>query len=282
MPMPELPEVETTRIGLAAALEGRRIEKIELRRTDLRFPLPPDFAARICGRTVTRVARRAKFLLIDLDDGQVLIAHLGMSGRFKIFAAGDVPAVDRHDHVLFETGNGGAIRYHDPRRFGFMDLTTRSRIGEHAMLKNLGPEPLGPDFSVDYLNKVLAGRKGPAKSVLLDQRIVAGLGNIYVCEALYWAGISPRRRAGTIPGARAERLVRAVKRVLEAAIAAGGSSLRDFHHTDGRLGYFQTKFAVYRREGEPCPVCAEHAKACAVRRIVQSGRSSFYCPTRQR
>lgn len=283
--MPELPEVETTRAGLETALVGRRFETVTARRPDLRFPLPGDFAARLTGRTVTAVGRRAKYLLIELDDDQVLIAHLGMSGRFKLFGPQDeLPPPERHDHILFEIGNGGALRFCDPRRFGFMDLATRATLADHKMLRDLGPEPLGDAFSVAILDRALAGRRGPIKAALLDQRIVAGLGNIYVCEALYRAGISPRRRAGTVPGRRSARLVPAIRQVLNDAIAAGGSSLRDFHHTDGKLGYFQKQFAVYGREGSACPACraAGDGATCTIKRIAQSGRSTFYCPRRQR
>ncbi|MCZ6604990.1 MAG: bifunctional DNA-formamidopyrimidine glycosylase/DNA-(apurinic or apyrimidinic site) lyase [Alphaproteobacteria bacterium] len=278
--MPELPEVETTRAGLAAALTGRRIAAVTARRSDLRFALPDRFAERLAGRTVTAVGRRAKFLLLHLDDGTVLIAHLGMSGRFKIFEAGETPPPPGpHDHILFEVGNGTVVRFCDPRRFGFMDLTDDADT--HRMLRDLGPEPLEPGFTAEGLDTALAGRRGPIKTALLDQRIVAGLGNIYVCEALYMARISPRRRAGSVPGARSRRLVPAIRSVLADAIAAGGSSLRDFQHTDGRLGYFQTRFAVYGRAGKPCPACPGNG-ACVVRRIAQSGRSTFYCPIRQR
>ncbi len=280
--MPELPEVETTRRGLAAAIEGRRLVSVEARRGNLRFPLPAKFVERLTGRTVNSVSRRAKYLLFALDDSQVLIAHLGMSGRFKIFSPGEAPAPEKHDHILFETGNGGVLRYCDPRRFGFMDLTTCAQVGSHPLLASLGPEPLEPDFNRAYLADRLAARSGPIKTALLDQKLVAGLGNIYVCEALYHGAISPLRRADTIPGARAARLVPAIRDVLLAAIEAGGSSLRDFQHTDGKLGYFQTQFAAYGREGEPCAYCAASNKISTIRRITQSGRSTFYCPTHQR
>ena len=271
--MPELPEVETTRRGLAAALEGRRLIEVIARRPKLRFPLPVDFATRLEGRSIVSIARRAKFLLFSLDDDQILIAHLGMSGRFKIFSGDDIPVPDRHDHILMRHGNGGEVRYHDPRRFGFMDLTTQNELGDHRMLAGLGPEPLDPAFDGPVLAARLAGRRGPIKTALLDQKIVAGLGNIYVCEALHRSGISPRRRAGTIAGRRAARLAAAIHDVLERAIAAGGSSLRDFQHTDGKLGYFQTEFAVYGRAGETCPTC----DGAPIKRLVQGGRSTFYC-----
>lgn len=280
--MPELPEVETTRRGLAAAVVGRRLVTVEARRANLRFPLPDNFAARLTGRTVESISRRAKYLLFQLDDRQILIAHLGMSGRFKIYDPGEAPPPEKHDHILFETGNGVVVRYCDPRRFGFMDLTTNDDIGTHSMLASLGPEPLGPEFSSSYLDRILSGRRGPIKAALLDQKLVAGLGNIYVCEALYHSGISPLRKAGTIPGLRARRLAPAVRDVLTAAIEAGGSSLRDFQHTDGKLGYFQTQFAAYGREGQPCTVCAKAGEVVVIQRITQSGRSTFYCPKHQR
>ena len=283
--MPELPEVETTCRGLASALIGRRIESVTARRPDLRFPLPKNFAARLNGRTVEHISRRAKFILVELDDEQVLIAHLGMSGSFKIVAADDdTNPISKHDHISLVVGNGGEVRFHDPRRFGFMDLTEKSALQDHPMLRDLGPEPLGDAFTVDQFEAAIKEKRGPIKSVLLDQHVVAGLGNIYVCEALYWAGISPRRQARTVAGKRAERLVPAIRQVLREAIDAGGSSLRDFQHTDGQLGYFQKQFAVYGRENEACPNCAGSGQAdqCAIKRITQSGRSTFYCSRRQR
>jgi formamidopyrimidine-DNA glycosylase len=280
--MPELPEVETTRRGLATALIGRRINSVETRRSDLRFPLPDGFAEKLRGRTVDAVSRRAKYLLIELNDGQVLISHLGMSGRFKIFEPGEAPPPDKHDHIQFETGNGGVLRYCDPRRFGFMDLAPPGTVAQHPMLASLGPEPLGDEFSAAHLDAALAGRRGPIKGALLDQHIVAGLGNIYVCEALHDAGVSPRRIARTIPGVRSVRLAQSVRKILAAAIEAGGSSLRDFHHTDGALGYFQTMFDAYGREGKPCIRCASIGGSATIKRIVQSGRSTFYCPAHQR
>jgi len=281
--MPELPEVETICRGLAARLEGRRLDAVDARVPALRFPLPDGFSRRLTGRRVIHLGRRAKYLLVHLDDGQVLIGHLGMSGRMRVFAAnGAVPPLDRHDHVVFRTDDGAEIRFNDVRRFGFFDLTTEDALARHPMLEPLGPEPLGNAFDAETLAAALAGKKTPIKAALLDQRVVAGLGNIYVCEALYWADISPRRSASSVPGKRAERLVPAIRRVLSEAIAAGGSSLRDFAHTDGGLGYFQASFAVYGREGEACPRCAEARHPCRVRRIVQSGRSTFYCAVHQR
>jgi formamidopyrimidine-DNA glycosylase len=291
--MPELPEVETVRLGLRAALEGRQLVRVEQRRPDLRFALPERFAARLTGRRVERLNRRAKYLLAELDDGAVLLMHLGMSGSFRIEAVeartpGDFhhprskdPA---HDHIVFDTG-AARIVYNDPRRFGFMALIAPGEFDSHALLKDLGPEPLGNRFDAAVLNAALHGRAAPLKSALLDQRVVAGLGNIYVCEALYRARLSPRRKAGSIatakgpPGKRVERLVAAIREVLREAIAAGGSSLRDHRRADGELGYFQHAFKVYDREGQPCstPGCGG-----TVARIVQSGRSTFLCTACQR
>lgn len=276
--MPELPEVETIRRGLAAKLEGRRLARVELRRPDLRIPFPPDFVARLEGRRVEHVGRRAKYLLFHLDDGTVLIAHLGMSGRMLVTPA-PAPQAGPHDHVLIETDDGTAVTYQDHRRFGLMTLCDETGLEAHPLLRDLGPEPLGNDFNGPGLSAALAGRRTPIKAALLDQRIVAGIGNIYACEALYRARISPRRLARSVAGARAERLAVAVRAVLQDAIAAGGSSLRDYVQADGELGYFQHAWAVYGREGEPCPDCACGG---AVRRIAQGGRSTFYCPARQR
>jgi formamidopyrimidine-DNA glycosylase len=283
--MPELPEVETVVRGLALRLEGRRLKRVIQRRPDLRFPLPERFAKRLEGRRVDRVARRAKFFLLHLDGDDVLIGHLGMSGRM---IAGPAPLVDfeAHDHVVFETDDGTAIRFNDARRFGFMDLVARAELDRHPLLANLGPEPLGNGFSGPVLAAALKGKSTPIKAALLDQRVVAGLGNIYVSESLFWAGLSPRRLARTVQGDRAERLVQAIRRVLTEAIAAGGSSLRDFVQTDGELGYFQHRWAVYDRMGKPCPGCdcaaAQAQGGPGIKRIQQSGRSTFFCPRRQR
>jgi formamidopyrimidine-DNA glycosylase len=281
--MPELPEVETTRRGLALALEGRRLARVVARVPRLRFDVPADFAARLTGRRIERLDRRAKYILAHCDDGQVLLAHLGMSGRMRVFpdAAAATPP-EKHDHLEFETDEGMLVRFNDARRFGFVDLTDEAALGEHPLLRGLGPEPLGNAFSAPVLAAALAGRHTPIKAALLDQRTVAGLGNIYVCEALFRAGISPRRSAHTVSVARVERLVAAIRDVLGEAIAAGGSTLRDFRHADGELGYFQKQFSVYGREGEPCPAALPGEPACTVRRIVQSGRSTFYCPRHQR
>ena len=280
--MPELPEVETVRNGLAPVLEGRRLVKVTARRPDLRRPLPVDLAQRLTGRIVAAVDRRAKYLLIRMDAPVVLLVHLGMSGRMLVFSE-PVPPFDRHDHVIFDVEGSVQVRFRDPRRFGLMDLADADAVESHPYLADLGPEPLASDFDGAALARQLDGRRGPIKAALMDQSVVAGLGNIYVCEALYRAGLSPRRTASTVRGGRAERLADAVREVLEAAIAAGGSSLRDHRTPAGELGYFQHSFAVYGRAGEPCPSCdCDHGRSGGIRRIVQSGRSTFYCPTRQR
>lgn len=280
--MPELPEVETARRGLAAALEGQHLVRVQARRADLRFPLPPGFAGRLNGRRVITVERRGKFLLIGLTGALTLIAHLGMSGRFRIFT-GPPPPLERHDHVIFETRTGTTVRFHDPRRFGFMDVVGTAALSDHPMLRKLGPEPLAADFTGDTLAAALKGRKAPIKAALLDQSVVAGIGNIYASEALFRAGLSPKRKAATVQGGRARKLVSAIRAVLTEAIAAGGSSLRDHRRTDGELGYFQHSFAVYGRAGEACPGCAcDRARTGGIRRITQSGRATFYCAARQR
>ncbi len=287
--MPELPEVETVRRGLAQAMEGRRIEEIEVRRRDLRFPVPADFADRLRGRTLLSLSRRAKYLVGTFDDDTVLLAHLGMSGRMVIETAEDLnmpgrfehgtAAHDAHEHIVFRVGNGTIIRFSDPRRFGMMLLTDKSAYPSHCLIRHLGPEPTGEDFTGPVLAARLKGKKTPIKSALLDQRVVAGIGNIYACEALFAAGISPRRSAATVQGGRAVRLADAVRAVLARAIDAGGSSLRDHVAPTGELGYFQHSFSVYGREGEPCPGC-DCGKS--VQRITQSGRSTFLCAKRQR
>jgi len=292
--MPELPEVETVRRGLASAMEGRRFLRVHVMRPDLRIPFPKGFADRLAGRTVRRLARRAKYLLVECDDGTILIIHLGMSGRMVIDpSSGDplngplVPgnfahgasANGQHEHVVFELGNGTVVRFSDPRRFGLMTLTTAEELDRHPLIAHLGPEPTGEDFDGERLGALLDGKRTPIKSALLDQRVVAGLGNIYVCESLFASGISPRRIAATVHGDRAERLARAIREVLAEAIEAGGSTLRDHVTPNGEIGYFQHRFKVYDREGQPCPGCDCRA---SVRRIVQSGRSTFYCPKRQR
>lgn len=280
--MPELPEVETVRRGLAGALEGERLVRVEARRPDLRFPLPRGFERAISGRKVTAVERRGKFLLIRLDGELTVIAHLGMSGRFRIFAA-PPPALERHDHVIFETDGGVTVRFNDPRRFGFMDIVDSGALDRHPMLAALGPEPLTDEFDGPALAAGLKGRRAPIKAALLDQSVVAGLGNIYASEVLFRAGLSPRRKAATVQGGRAEKLVQAIKAVLTEAIAAGGSSFRDHRRPDGELGYFQHAWAVYGRAGLACPDCTcDAARTGGIRRIKQSGRATFYCAKKQR
>ncbi len=276
--MPELPEVETVCRGLARKLEGRLLGRVEQRRPDLRFPLPADFAGRLTGRRVARLGRRGKYILMHLDGAEALLVHLGMSGRMYIRQK-PVPDPGPHDHVVFETDDGTVVTFQDARRFGFMDLVDEAALDSHPRLKDLGPEPLGNAFNGPLLSARLAGRRTPIKAALLDQRVVAGLGNIYVSEALWRAGISPRRLARNVAGKRAERLAPAIRDVLGDAIAAGGSSLRDYVQADGELGYFQHRFAVYDREGAACATTGCRGR---VARIVQSGRSTFFCASCQR
>ncbi|GGO60998.1 DNA-(apurinic or apyrimidinic site) lyase [Roseovarius pacificus] len=283
--MPELPEVETVRRGLVPAMEGAVIASAQVNRPDLRWPFPENMAARLTGQRVTALRRRSKYILADLSGGESLLIHLGMSGRMTVSGDPlgqfhhDHPTPQKHDHVVFDMDNGARITFNDPRRFGAMDLMDTAAADTHPLLAKLGPEPLGNAFDESYLADALKTRNTPIKSALLDQRIVAGLGNIYVCEALYRAGISPKRRARNISRARAAALVPIIRDVLRDAIRAGGSSLRDFRQADGELGYFQHSFDVYDREGQPCrtPGCTN-----TIHRIVQSGRSSFYCPSCQR
>lgn len=287
--MPELPEVETVRRGLAPAMEGARFTRVEVRDRRLRWPVAKDFEKRVTGATVIGLGRRAKYLTADLSSGDVLIMHLGMSGSFRI--GSDTPGDfhhersknGAHDHVVFHMSNGKTITFNDPRRFGSMKLVPRTKLDKEPLLHTLGPEPLGNEFDAVMLARAVAGKKTSLKTALLDQRVVAGLGNIYVCEALYRAHLSPKRRASTIadrngrPNERAVALVGAIKAVLHDAIKAGGSSLRDHRQADGSLGYFQHSFRVYDREGEPCP----NGKG-TIKRIVQTGRSTFYCPACQK
>ena len=270
--MPELPEVETTVRGLTPVLAGQRLATVEPRRADLRKAIPPDLRQRMQGATVTALGRRAKYGTIDTDRGDTLIFHLGMSGRWRVDPAEPLA----HDHLLIETEAGRRLALNDPRRFGFLDLVRTDAVDAYPPFAAMGPEPLGPDFTGEHLLEALAGRAAPIKAMLLDQRIVAGLGNIYVCEALHMARIAPARAAGRISLYRLERLVEAVKAVLVSAIEVGGSTLRDFAAPDGELGYFSKQFLVYGREGEPC--------ACggAVRRRAESGRSTFWCPRCQK
>jgi len=288
--MPELPEVETVRRGLAPVLEGARLSRVEARRPDLRFPLPQGFVQRLTGARIERLERRAKYLLAPLDRGDTLVMHLGMTGRFEIAGAaqaatrpGDfalaAPPNPRHAHVVFHTDAGATVTFYDPRRFGYMDLIATDALAEHPWFRGLGPEPLGCGFDAAHLAADLAGRRAPIKAALLDQRLVAGLGNIYVCEALHRAGIDPETAAGAISRRRLTALVKAIRDVLAEAIEAGGSTLRDYAAADGALGYFQHRFAVYGREGEPC---LKARCGGTVRRIVQSGRSTFACDSCQR
>lgn len=283
--MPELPEVETVRRGLAPLMEGRAILRAEVRRPDLRWPFPDRMAERLTGARVDRLRRRSKYILADLSTGETLLIHLGMSGRMLISGGtlGEFhhpePVPEKHDHVVLHMEGGARITFNDARRFGAMDLMDTGAEGAHWLLRDLGPEPFGNDFHEDYLVARLKGRQTPVKAALLDQRIVAGLGNIYVCEVLHRAAISPRRKAGRIAAPRVAGLVPLIRQVLGEAIEAGGSSLRDYRRADGELGYFQHTFRVYDRDGQPCrtPGCTG-----TVARIVQSGRSSFFCPACQR
>jgi formamidopyrimidine-DNA glycosylase len=301
--MPELPEVETVRRGLQPVMEGFRIVKMEVRRKDLRFPFQRDFVARLVGRTVTGLGRRAKYLMADLDSGDVLVMHLGMSGSFRVVKNDErhapgkfhhVRTEDRaHDHVVFQMSSGAAVVFNDPRRFGYMKIIARDAVDEEPLLSGLGPEPLGNEFDAGMLARSCANKKTSLKAALLDQRVVAGLGNIYVCEALYRSHLSPRRLAATLatkalprkgiaggePTDHARRLVMAIHAVLNQAIKAGGSSLRDHRQTSGELGYFQHSFQVYDREGEKC-----QTEGCGgtVKRFTQNGRSTFWCPQCQK
>jgi formamidopyrimidine-DNA glycosylase len=293
--MPELPEVETVRLGLVPAMEGARFVKVEARRPDLRWPFPKDFVKRLEGKTVTGLGRRAKYLLADLSSGDVLIMHLGMSGSFRVGKDGaeavqgdfhyERSKAAAHDHVVFHMSSGASVTFNDPRRFGFMKLVPRAKFDEEPLLRRIGPEPLGNEFGAALLARACRGKKTSLKAALSDQRVVAGLGNIYVCEALHRAHLSPKRRASTIaekngePNERASALADAIKAVLNDAIKAGGSSLRDHRQTDGELGYFQHSFRVYDREGEKCPTRGCKGK---IRRIVQTGRSTFFCPVCQK
>ena len=293
--MPELPEVETVRRGLQPVMEGARFTKVEAHRGDLRWPLSKDFVARLEGKTVEGLGRRAKYLLVDLSSGEVLLMHLGMSGSFRVAKARskrtpggyyhDRSANAVHDHVVFHMSSGARISFNDPRRFGMMKLVPRAQLEQEPLLRALGPEPLGNEFDAAMLARACKGKKTSLKAALSDQKVVAGLGNIYVCEALHRALLSPKRRASTIAtksGAsneRAQTLVEAIKAVLKDAIAAGGSSLRDHRRTDGQLGDFQHNFRVYDREGQPCPT-----PGCGgtIKRMVQTGRSTFFCPVCQK
>ena len=281
--MPELPEVETVRRGLAPVMQGAVIVLAQVNRPDLRWPFPPAMADRLTGQTVTALRRRSKYILVDLSSGETLIIHLGMSGRMLI--SGQMlgqfyenhPAPAKHDHVVLDMANGARITFNDARRFGAMDLTPTADTEKHWLIKDIGPEPLGNAFSETTLKARLKGRATPIKTALLDQKNVAGLGNIYVCEVLHRAGLNPMTLSGKLTGPQVAGLVPIIREVLAEAIEAGGSSLRDYRQADGELGYFQHRFRVYDHEGDPCPTCAT-----PIARIVQSGRSTFYCPQCQK
>jgi formamidopyrimidine-DNA glycosylase len=285
--MPELPEVETVRRGLAPVLVGRRIARARTRRADLRFPFPPRFAARLKDRRVDALERRAKYMLAHLDDGMVWVTHLGMTGRWSIVGAerqpGDLyysePPDPAHTHVVIDMETGPRLEFNDPRRFGYMDLIAERELDAHPFFKGMGPEPIGNEFHLPYLKHAFGGKKTSVKAALLDQRVVAGLGNIYVVEALHRAGIAPTRPAGRISTLRLEKLTHAIRAVLEEAVDAGGSTLNDYARVDGAQGGFQHRFRVYDREGEPCLT-----KNCGgtIVRAVHGGRSTFWCPRCQR
>lgn len=285
--MPELPEVETVRRGLAPVMEGEAFAGVQVRRPDLRQPFPENFAERLVGAKIVRVARRAKYLIVETAKGQAreaLIWHLGMSGQVRIYNVGDTVAPPgKHDHVQFDLTSGATVVFTDPRRFGLMTLCAVDALADHPLLKAIGPEPLGNAFSGPVLAQALKGKRVAIKQAIMDGRLVAGVGNIYASEALFRAGISPKRAAYTVQGGRAEKLAAAIKAVLGAAIEAGGSTLRDHRTTDGGLGYFQFNFAVYDRAGQPCPGCdCEISKTHGIQHLEQGGRSTYYCPRKQR
>ena len=281
--MPELPEVETVRRGLLPVMEGQKIDQVQVNRPDLRFALPKDMVTRLTGVVVQSLRRRSKYILADLSSGETLLIHLGMSGRMLISGAQlgrfhhDHPAPQKHDHVVLTMQSGARVTFNDPRRFGAMDLMPTASWQAHKLLADLGPEPLGNGFHEAYLTHRLENRATPIKSALLDQKIVSGLGNIYVCDVLHRACIAPTRLAGDLTMQQVAALVPVIRIVLTEAIDAGGSSLRDYRQADGELGYFQHTFRVYDREGQACPTCAT-----PILRLVQAGRSSFYCPSCQR
>ena len=282
--MPELPEVETVRRGLAPSMTDAVIVQADVNRPDLRWPFPERMAERLTGARVLQLRRRSKYILADLDSGETLLIHLGMSGRMTVSGdplgqfAHEHPALIKHDHVVFHMNNGARVTFNDPRRFGAMDLLDTETAETHALLAKIGPEPLGNDFNEAYLSQALSAKNTPIKTALLDQRLVAGLGNIYVCEALFRAGVNPTQKAKDLAPDKAAALVPIIREILLDAIEAGGSSLKDFRQAGGELGYFQHRFRVYGREGEPC---VTQDCASAVERIVQSGRSTFFCPTCQ-
>ncbi|MBL8645442.1 MAG: bifunctional DNA-formamidopyrimidine glycosylase/DNA-(apurinic or apyrimidinic site) lyase [Rhodospirillaceae bacterium] len=281
--MPELPEVETVCRGLAHLMQGRVLKRVDVRRKNLRIPFPPDLAQRLTGRRVERISRRAKYIIMELDKGPLVVAHLGMSGRMTTVNQG--APLEKHDHVVFHLDNSMEVRFNDPRRFGLMTLVPKNELDAHKLFKGQGPDPITGDFSPEFLAGALKGRKTSIKAALLDQRIVVGLGNIYVSEALFRAGLSPKRKAGTVNLERAQKLVPEIKAVLEEAIKVGGSSLRDHVQPNGELGYFQHNWRVYGREGEPCRNIKTHGRKAGpatIKRIVQGGRSTFFCPRCQK
>lgn len=281
--MPELPEVETVMRGLEPVLTGAVITKVQKNRPNLRIPFPATIERDLKGRAITHLTRRAKYIFIHLDNDDILVIHLGMSGSVAIVEKGQVYQSQKHDHFLFNLNSGVQIIYNDPRRFGMIFMMAQSEYVTHKYFAHLGPEPLGNDFSAPILCERLKGKQTTIKQALLDQRVVVGVGNIYACEALYMAGISPAKKAGSIKGDKAERLVKAIRDVLKKAIKAGGSTLKDYKHADGSLGYFQHQFTVYGREKEECKRCdCDILKTGGIKRIVQSGRSTFYCPRKQK
>ncbi len=283
--MPELPEVETVRRGISPVMEGQKIDSVQVNRPDLRWPFPERMAERLVGRGVIQVRRRSKYILVDIDSGETLLIHLGMSGRISVSGdplglfAHDHPVAQKHDHVVIDMRSGARIIFNDPRRFGAMDLLDTATASEHPLLRDIGPEPLGNEFHSNAFFDAIKMRNSPMKTVLLDQKMVAGLGNIYVCEALFRAGINPQIKAKDLPKKCIEKLVPIIRDVLSEAIEAGGSTLKDYRKADGELGYFQHRFDVYGREGEAC-----NTQGCGhpIRRIVQSGRSTFFCKQCQR
>lgn len=279
--MPELPEVETVKNGIIPLLEGRRLFRVIQRRDKLRIPLPENFAERLTGRMIERITRRAKYLLLHLDEQEILICHLGMSGKMTVIAAKDRATPDvfkKHDHIILETDAHDLVIFNDPRRFGLMTLCQADELDQHSLFRHMGPEPLGNEFNAEYLMGKMKKSRSPIKTILLNQRVVVGLGNIYVCEALFLAGISPEKKAHDIGTDEVEKLVPIIRDVLLRAIEAGGSTLKDYARVDGELGYFQHEFKVYGREGEACLKVSCESN---IERIIISNRSTFYCPTCQ-
>ena len=281
--MPELPEVEIVKRGIEPVLIGQSLDTLILNRPDLRFPIPTDLPSRLQGQVFSSIQRRGKYILAFTQSGAGFVLHLGMSGVVRIEGANDEPESLKHDHVIFQLKDGGRIVFNDPRRFGFLDSIDEQRWETQAPFNAMGPEPLSNSFNGALLAERLKSRKGPIKTALLDQKLVAGVGNIYACEALYMSGISPKRSAHTVQGARAEKLAQAIRAVLEKAIAAGGSTLKDYRHANGDLGYFQHEFGVYGRAGETCPDCScDLGRSGGIKQITQSGRSTFFCSEKQR